>query len=467
MASESKLTIREKEICHISLEGVMCRELEEKASDDYISVLKMATDWNINLSTNGSYIHRVIIEQIDSVLLDLKHLGFKVAVFWAEGSWPDDNDIDKEILKSVKEWDKEEWGCAGHILDRPGRCRPTFHHQCVIVNLRKLTKSIQCPVPLYEASKEHFHDDYTPKWIKPVSEKYLPDSNWKSYEEAKKPYNLFNCFLRTSLEYGLKVFNVDYNIRGLKVCTYPEDDIEWTEGEIFKKYLHADSIYDIQDNYPDKKPLLEFKIQDSSVLYVLNTETVPHVIVDDIQVMVCPCSGLHQFKYMEPSLNVMEKVIWADYSPYAVKWMEILVYEWDGKDFHKFFENNKSRLNFDGTCHYGFGTWEKFLDSFENENKWLSVWSKIRNLEHQFEVVDLINDYDKIVEMIPHNKNVLLQCSNIFLYESNYFNKGLQTTFNGIDYVRKVQSISNIVYLNGDLNGNYYNMTNINRQKWI
>ena len=66
-----------------------------------------------------------------------------------------------------------------------------------------------------------------------------------------------------------------------------------------------------------------------------------------------------------------------------------------------------------------------------------------------------------------NNKNVLLQCSNIFLYESNYFNKGLQTTFNGIDYVRKVQSISNIVYLNGDLNGNYYNMTNINRQKWI
>ena len=462
----AKLVIREKEICHITLSEVMCEELNQ-ASDNYISVLKMVTDINVQMGTNGSYIMKCDVDASDNVLKDLKDLGFKVAVLWAEGSWPEDPDIDDEILKSVKEWDKEEWGCAGHILDRPGRGKPTFHHQCVIVNLRKLTESIQCKVCEYEASPEHFHDDYTPKWIKPVSEKYLSDSSWKNYEEAKKPYNLFNCFLRTSLEYGLKVFNLDYNIRGHKVCIYPENDIEWTENELFKKYLHADRIYDIQDNYPDKKPLLEFKIQDSAVLYVLNTESVPHIITNDIQVMVCPCSGLHQFKYMEPSLNVMEKVIWADYSPYAVKWMEILIYEWDGKDFHKFFENNKSRLNFDGTFHYGFGTWEKFLDSFEDENKWLSVWSKIRNLEHQFEVVDLINDYDKIVEMIPHNKNVLLQCSNIFLYESNYFNKGLQTTINGIDYVRKVQDISNKVYFNGDLNGNYYDMTNINRQKWI
>jgi len=463
----AKLVIREKEICHITLEDVMCKELSH-ASDDYIAILKNVTDQNMQLGTKGSYMHECKTESLDNVLRDLKHFGFKVAVIWAEGSWPEDPDIDNEILKSVKEWDKEEWGCAGHILDR--RQEPKFHHQCVIINLRKLIKSIECPIPLYEASKEHFHDDYTPKWIKPLAtsdHKYVPNSGWNNMEEGQKPSNLFNCFLRSSLEKGLKVFNLDYNIRGHKVCIYPEDDIEWTENELFKKYIHADSIYDVKDNYPDKKPLLEFKIQDSAVLYVLNTERVPHVKENNIQVMVCPCSGLHQFKYMEPSLNVMEKVIWADYSPYAVKWMEILVYEWDGKDFHKFFENNKSRLNFDGTYHYGFGTWEKFLDSFKDENEWLSAWSKIRNLEHQFEVVDLINDYDKIVEMIPHNKNVLLQCSNIFLYESNYFNKGLQTTFNGIDYVKKVQSISNIVYLNGDLNGNYYDMTNINRQKWI
>jgi len=467
MGSETKLTIREKEICHVTLEGVMCKELEEKASDDYISILKMATDWNVNLATNGSFIHGVMIEQLDSVLSDLKQLGFKVAVLWAEGSWPEDSDIDKEILKSVEEWDKEEWGCAGHILDRPGRRRPIFHHQCVIVNLRKLTQSIQCRIRDYEASTEHFHDDYTPKWIKPVSENYVPDSHWKSYEEAKTPYNLFNCLLRTSLEHGLKVFNLDYNIRSLKVCSYPEDDIEWTENELFKTYEHADRIWDIKETYEDKIPLLEFKIQDSSVVYILNTESVPHVIVNDIQVMVCPCSGLHQFKYMEKSLDVMEMIIWSDYSPYSVAWMEILIHEWNGKDFHGFFEANKHRLNFDGTFELGFGTWEKFMDSFDSEEQWLEVWNKIQNLEHQFEVVNIVNDHDAIVNLIPPNKNVLLQCSNIFLYESNYFNKGLDTTFNAISYIRKVQGISNKVYFNGDINGNYYNMRNINRMKWI
>jgi len=467
MSSEAKLTIRNKEICHITLEDVMCREIYEKASDDYISILKMATDWNVNLATNGSLINSVPLDHVNTTLIDLKELGFKVAVLWAEGSWPEEDDIDIEILKSVEEWDKEEWGCAGHILDRPGRRKPIFHHQCVIINLRKLTKSIQCRIREYEASTDHFHDDYTPKWIKPISQNYIEGSHWNSYEESRKPYNLFNCFLRTSLDNGLKVFNIDNNVRGLKVCSYPEDDIEWTEGELFKKYEHADRIYDIRDNYEDKVPLLEFKIQDSSVVYILNTESVPHVTIDDIQVMVCPCSGLHQFKYMEKSLNVMEMVIWADYSPYSVAWMEILVHEWNGKDFHGFFEANKHRLNFDGTFELGFGTWEKFMASFDSEEQWLEVWNKIQNLEHQFEVVNIVNEHDKIVDMLPHNKNVLLQCSNIFLYESNYFNKGFETTFNALNYVRKVQSISNKIYFNGDLNGNYYNMTNMNRRKHI
>lgn len=455
-----KLTIREKEICHITLEDVMCQELNEKASDDYISVLKVTTNINVIMNTEGSYIIDCNDDALNDTLDVLKDFGFKVAVLWAEGSWPDDPDIDAEILKSVNEWNDTQWGCAGHILDRPGRNRPTLHHQCVIINLQKLTEIKNGGIYQYQASEEHFHDDYTPKWIKPI-----PDAN--RIDNVGPANNFFDRILRTSLDDGLTVFNLDYNIRGKKICIYPEDDIEWTENELFKEYSHADSIWDIKDNYPDKKHLLEFKIQDSSVLYVLNTENVPQVRENDIQVMVCPCSGLHQFKYMEPSLDVMEKVIWADYSPYAVKWIELLIHEWDGKDFHKFFENNKSRLNFDGTFHYGFGTWEKFLDSFEDENKWLSVWSKIRNLEHQFEVVNLVNDYDKIIELIPHNKNVLLQCSNIFLYESNYFSEGINTTANAIDYIRKVQNISNKVIFNGDINGNLYAMTNINRLKWI
>jgi len=69
--------------------------------------------------------------------------------------------------------------------------------------------------------------------------------------------------------------------------------------------------------------------------------------------------------------------------------------------------------------------------------------------------------------MLPHNKNVLLQCSNIFLYEANYFSKKLNTVLNSILYINDVQNISNKVYFHGNLNGNYYDMTNMNRRKWI
>lgn len=92
----------------------------------------------------------------------------------------------------------------------------------------------------------------------------------------------------------------------------------------------------------DKRPLLEFKVQQNAVVYITNTEMVPHITINNLQVAVCPCSGLHQFKYIEPSLDVMETVIWADYSTYAVEWMQILIHEWNGKDFHKFLKLTKT-----------------------------------------------------------------------------------------------------------------------------
>lgn len=465
---EIKLIIREKEICHISLREVVCKDVEEQASDDYIGLLKTLTDIGISLGTNGSYVLQVGEHHLGELLRSLKHFGFKVAVIWAEGSWSDDPDIDKEILKSVKEWDKEEWGAAGHILDRPLYKEPKFHHQCVVLNLRKLTEIIECPLWEHDASNKHMHDDYTPMWIKVRSPAKIVKHTARNGE-----INVFDKILRTCLENKLTVFNLDYNIRGKKICVYPEDDIEWAEEKVFANLDQLPQkqlvriMSDVRINYPDKIAMFEFKIQSVTNLYITNTETVPHVVDNDLQVAVCPCSGLHQFKFIQPSLDVMEKVIWADYSPYAVKWMEILVHEWNGKDFHTFFDNNKDRLNYDGSVINGHGTWEKFLESFENEDEWLTAWAKIRNLEHQFIDVNLVNDYNKVVELIPPNKNVLLQCSNIFLYESNYFNRGPLTAVNSIDYVKQVRNISNKVIFNGDINGSYYDMINTNRLKWI
>ena len=453
-----KLTIRNKDICHITMESAVVSELKN-ASDDYVSVLKSITNVSIGLNTEGSYVIDCSDDNLDFLLNDLKQFNFKVAVIWAEGSWPSDADIDREILKSVKEWDKENWGCAGHIIDRPGRSDPYFHTQCVIVNLD--TYKFLSKIKLYEyvTSTEHMHDDYTPKWIKPLSDGSLIN--------AKPERSIFDQFLRTSIDQGLTIFNLDYNIRSNKQCCYPEDDIEFTENELFKKYTDPKVIYDIRENYPDKRELLGFKIQEFTNLYVTNTETVPHTDVTDIQVVVCPCSGLHQFKYIENSIDNMEMMVWTDFNPHAVHWLEILISEWDGRDFTEFFERNKHRLDFKGYFIHGHGTWEKFLDSFDNEEQWLTLWRKVQNLEHQFEVVNIVEEHDTIVNMLPHNKVVLLQCSNIWNYEANYFSKGLDTTLNGIKYITKVQSISDKVYFNGNMNGSYYDMTNIGRLKWI
>ena len=342
---ETKLIIREKEICHISLRDIICNELKEQASDDYISVLKTLTDIGLSLQTNGSYVLQVEPYLLKELLDSLKQFGFKAAVLWAEGSWPENNDIDDAILTNIKEWDKEEWGAAGHILDREYG-NPTFHHQCVIINLRTLSHIKQCPLNEYEASAEHMHDDYTPFWIKP-----LPNSKiCKSPNARASNLNIFDKLLRTCLDSNLKVFNLNFDIRIKKTCTYPELDIEWAENNVFTnlEHLTPNQLFKmemaIKKDYPDKLSMFDFKMQHATSLYVTNTEQVPHVYINDLQVVVCPCSGLHQFKYIQPSLDVMETVIWADFSPWAVKWMEILINEWNGKDFHTFFDNNKDRL---------------------------------------------------------------------------------------------------------------------------
>ena len=256
-----RLTIREKEICHISVEAVMCKELEEQATDEYISILKTMTNFNIDMNTEGSFILDCHTDSLEETLIDLKHFGYKVAVVWAEGSWPVEPDIDEEILNSIEEWNNNKWGCAGHILDRNNN--PQFHHQCIIINLAEFEFLKRGDLYEYEASTEHLHDDYTPKWIKPKNDAHR-------VRGIDRVDGLFNSFLRTSIDQGLMVYNLDYNIRGNKVCIYPEDDIEWAENEIFKKYDQPDIIYDVKENYPDKGPLLEPKIQEFTNVYVTN-----------------------------------------------------------------------------------------------------------------------------------------------------------------------------------------------------
>ena len=90
-----KLNVRDnKEICHITLDELVCSELDS-ASNDYISVLKHVTNISIVNTGNSSYIINAKQEHLNDIFADLKSFGYRLAVLWAEGKMIDE-DLDAD-----------------------------------------------------------------------------------------------------------------------------------------------------------------------------------------------------------------------------------------------------------------------------------------------------------------------------------------------------------------------------------
>jgi len=460
------------DICHISTDELMSAELEEHGTDDYISVIKHCTTLGIQLATDGATVIDIRQEKLNHILTQLSDFGFKLAVIWAEGSWPVDNDIEDELIKCAEEWDKgPRWMVAGHILARKNRSYPEFHNQCIVINLEECGKGDDGFVLNWHGkaanwtmSDEHLHDDYTPVWVDGI-----PGPRSAPIENR----NVFDMAMRAALNNETRIHNLPFSVRDKKRCCYPEDDIEWAQTAIFEDFDMMDEedrlqqTYNSHDNYPDKQPLFEFKIMREQVVYITNTESVPVMLDQQLQVIVCPCSGLHQFSYIASNIDTMEKVLWIDFSPYAVAWTKIVVTEWNGLDYDSFYNANFSRINYNEGIVYEKPMVDKFINSFNSTEEWLEIWNKIKALEHCYNNFNLITEWEKVIPLLGKDKNVMLQCSNIYAYEANYLNKGITTTQAVMKYITESLAVSNKVIFNGDANGTLYERVNIGRRKWI
>lgn len=448
-------------VCHISFDKAII-DYAEDTKDSYVSTLKNCTNVSINFM-ESSTINEIKDDELISILRKLKKLDYKYAVLWAEGSWPTDEGLDEAIIKSFSTYDN--WLVAGHILNFKNK-DPRFHEQCVIVNLSEIDKikwlvNDDILKKKYTVSEENIHDDYTPYWIKPA----------EGNSGTISPANVFDRFLWISLKEGYTVLNIDFDIRNKKVCVYPEDEQQWTQLYANKKYWNTltkkqqrNFVYDIKENNPDKKPLFEFLNMSNNMIYVTNTEEVPHDEDRDIEILICPASGLSQFKHIANNLKSMEQVIWVDFSKPQMDWLQNLIRNWNGINFKEYYENNKpEKIN----IIYDESKVDEFFNSFESQQKWLEAWYKIKELEHRFIIVDITESYEDIISIVKPNKNVFLQVSNIWSYEANYFDSGINVYCKLICYVNQLLKKSKKLYFSGDVGGSYKDMIDIGRRTWI
>jgi hypothetical protein len=408
----------------------------------YSGKLKKILQINLTNATKNPFMHADKFYQggVEDSLERAIGLGFRYAVIWFDGSWPKACEFDDRLLEQIEVWNKTRWLAAGHIISRPDR-QPEWHRQCVVINLHTYNEigvnqldNYTGVVKVFSQSSQYIHDDYTPLWINGndvlAHEMQTIIERDVDYQQTDNPLDML---FPHAIKNNCYIYNLPYSIRDEKTCCYPEDDIDFTQEWLFDYDFNLrHSVADAREfGYSqvseDKRELFQYKIMDSHIVYVTNTESVPVYKNLGAEVMVVPCSGLHQFKYMSNNIDTLKRVVWTDFSKFGLAWVQKVLSDWDGLNFQKFYHDNRHIIMDMGFPDEDFIIFDPelvddFIDSYETLEQWLGYWNRIKTLSHEFIEVDVVKEWPRVVNVVGKNNCVFVQFSNIWQYEINYIN---------------------------------------------
>ena len=177
--------------------------------------------------------------------------------------------------------DEPQYLAAAHILDWKERWYE-LHHQFVLINVNNWKKANKPyfgswakiswdggvgieELPVVERSKENFHDDYTPLWIKNTGKKF----SVQHYAGAAAEISLSPGwrFIVQAYKHDMTIHNWDKNIRSKRTYYYPEEKSDQMWQSIQDKKPHKDIT-----NYNQKLflQLIEQGVQQQ--IWLLNSE---------------------------------------------------------------------------------------------------------------------------------------------------------------------------------------------------
>ena len=434
-------------------------------NNEYMRILKSVLHNSIVNTQDGAICEWHASMDIDNhfnyIVPYMKKLGFEYMFIWFEG-----NRLDHGIEDALLEWAKhrtEDWTLMGHILDRDGRC-PVFHEQCVVFNLKNIDENANLAHykehnGCFVSSEEHVHDDYTPMWVKSAPGKV---------DKIIEPRSILDRVMWNLLSQGHTIVNVPDTIRDLKKCAYAEEDEKATI-----KWLLSDKISEM--TLPERKTLAKTIDQNKSILaeslmqkdevYVTNTDDLDTNFKKNVDTIVCPASGLNGFMYAVLNIKTLNRMVWTDFSPVAMWWTKYILEHWDGRDFGGFWfkhkKNLKERAKDPNSLEVDYEQLNWLTNYFNSLDE--SIWLKIQNLEHVFLEIDLIKDYQQVLDIVK-DENVFLQLTNIYLYEANYVVNKYHRVFESFyTFLNKMVDTNKNVYFIGDTpNGKRYRYTPIN-----
>ena len=419
-------------------------------------------------------------------LKQLHSEGYLMVCFWYDGSYPEEG-FEEELVRLYNEdWQDRNWLCSGNIIYRDWRpWYPKWHHQCVVLNLSAWTNAGHPNInrvdrrdkrkPDFIVSPEHYHDNYTPMWIR-------KQFNEVDRTDLKMELNDLDWLIPNALNCNLEVLNHPHSLRQYKRCLYAEDRIAETKTWLMDNEFNESRTprqvveygYELDE---DKMELYGYKIQQYQVIYVTNTERVPSRsnLMDQVGFtkMVMPCSGLNQFWHISKDLNTIKEVLWFDFNPYAIAWTKLVLEEWEPgvTKFTDFYHNNIMRVIGDGIISpdcviYDDDLVDRLITDMGGEEEFTAKMWQIKQLKHTFLEVNAVKQWDKLADAVGSDNTVFLQLTNVWQYESNYLNtKPFEAQINFLNLCKTVTENNPVVYFTGNTPGgkhcNYMNMKSV------
>lgn len=418
---------------------------------------------------------------------DLYNKSYQVAVIWPDGTWPHGEEFENELMRLRNEEWPQHWLCAGKINNprKDGEYLQWDYSYPVVINLTQWA-NLGYPHFLKSSGDAITYD--TPSGdVEEQNPPLVMPSNWFETNfknlECRRLWidGLFGKSLQSKqIVIGLDHTSVDEFIHHDDMSQDFENMISWIHDNDLLENHDIGELRAKSDSMSEQRcEFYTFKLLGLQIVYITNTEGVPKDFKDTAQngfnTLILPCAGLHQFYHLIHNMDTLERIVWFDFNPYSVKWMQHVIENWDGIDFKQFVKENRHTITDSGEINdeciiYDPDMVDEFFETMDmNNDDWQDFIFQLRGKENIYANVDAVREYKKLVELAGEDRRVFIQLTNIWQYEVNYLNTdGLDAQLAFINLLNDICKANKSLYLTGDTPmGTHYRYKNIKELKGI
>lgn len=367
--------------------------------------------WATEVSNNISdfLIHRFVVRDYDVMiskdedeLLGLAYMeGYEHALIIAGGT---SLGLSDRIFPALEKLCQQDFFIAGHVLHRNENsyyknAYYELHHQFYVVNLKQYHElqypqvgqpSLETHVQVEPLRSESFlyGDHEVAEWIRPGVES-------KTFTQKLHGWNIIS----TALAHNKKLIDLGPEIRDNKKYLYYEHDHVFLRevSNIYWNHFFCNNFYAswnsdrLRDNLVFDGPVEQYITVGIGVYWISNL--------------------------IKLGVTTDTRVVFTDINYNCLKFMETMVNEWDGTDYHEFYRKHMPRLpnnttqDVDAYIEYTRAQWEEFVSKF---NDWPAIWARIKTLKFDYVLIDYMSSYN--LDWIEPGKKTLINLSDVFTH---------------------------------------------------